>query len=238
METKWLERLQQVVQRDEGGRGMKALVTGPNELEGTARALLQVILPRRSSTLAPPHVIVLTGFPCLVDREPPCETDGPPGAAAIARALFSLGCRVTLPIEKHSACVLDKCVKACFVNDNGRMANFPKDGSATQMSVPALVDNRGLPLPQVVSFPVGRDWDAAAEARLMELVNDKDMVAVVCIERAGEAKNRICHTMRGIPMGKDLLAPRINEELLGFLSETKHSAISIAIGDGGNELGT
>lgn len=39
---------------------------------------------------------IITGFPCLLKHDPPTETDGPPGAYALARACIALGHKVYL----------------------------------------------------------------------------------------------------------------------------------------------
>ena len=49
------------------------------------------------------QVAVLTGFPCMVEHTPPTETDGPPGALAVARACLGLGKSVRLLIDEVSA---------------------------------------------------------------------------------------------------------------------------------------
>eukprot|EP00638_Chattonella_subsalsa_P006123 CAMPEP_0117759762 /NCGR_PEP_ID=MMETSP0947-20121206/16201_1 /TAXON_ID=44440 /ORGANISM="Chattonella subsalsa, Strain CCMP2191" /LENGTH=58 /DNA_ID=CAMNT_0005580271 /DNA_START=756 /DNA_END=932 /DNA_ORIENTATION=+ len=45
----------------------------------------------------------MTGFPCNLAYLPPTETDGPPGAVAIARACLSLSKHVTLLTDQVSA---------------------------------------------------------------------------------------------------------------------------------------
>ena len=84
--------LQAIVQQDEGGRGIGALVH-PGALATAAQTLLD----------APEHgsVLVLSGFPCNRERSPPGETDGPPGQVALAYTLLGLGRQVTLLDEHH-----------------------------------------------------------------------------------------------------------------------------------------
>eukprot|EP01035_Chromulina_nebulosa_P024980 gene24980-32550_t len=66
-------QLEKTVQRDEGNRGIRDILT--NDL------YLSTELIVKSNSIA-----IITGFPCLIDYEIPTETDGPPGALAIARA--------------------------------------------------------------------------------------------------------------------------------------------------------
>lgn len=46
------------------------------------------------------QIAILTGFPCLIEHTPPTETDGPPGALAIARACMWLGKEVHLLVDE------------------------------------------------------------------------------------------------------------------------------------------
>ena len=211
-----VDTLQAIVQRDEGGRGIKPL-TRPAQLRSVAAELMEVI--RRQCTAravagTPSSVIVLTGFPCMRDRTPPTETDGPPGAACVARTVLALGApSVQLPIEDHSEAALRACVRAACADD----------GAA------AAID--------VLGFPTADRWTAADDARLDAL--HAVATGVVSIERAGPAVDGTCYTMRALPMGAALVAPRLNElaQTASNPAASKHGARCFAIGDGGNELG-
>jgi hypothetical protein len=52
------------------------------------------------------NVTILSGFPCCVDKIPPTETDGPPGAISIAKTALALGHKVNL--------VTDECNEIVF----------------------------------------------------------------------------------------------------------------------------
>ena len=191
--------LEAVVQRDEGKRGIRPL-THPGQLLSVATELLAVLRSAQDCV----NVVVLTGFPCLRDRTPPTETDGPPGAAAVARALVALGVHVFMPIEDHSAQVLQSCIDAeC-------------DGEADK--------------PVVMSFPSGDRWNHEDDKRLDAL--RASMTAALSIERAGPAADGVCRTMRALPMGTSLIAPKLNQ-----LIRAQPGLVTVAIGDGGNELG-
>jgi len=188
-----VEVLQARVQRDEGRRGIKGLVQ-PGQLLAAARTAVHQ--PKTSG------VLLLTGFPCLRERSPPIETDGPPGAVALAYTLLALFRNpVTILIEDHSANALQRC---------------------------AEVGNYGA-VPELAAFPTSDRWTAADDARLEAL----RMAAstVVSIERAGDSRDGTCYTMRGLPMGASLLG-RINQ-----VATPGQGQATIAIGDGGNELG-
>lgn len=167
--TAVLAALEAAVQRDEGGRGLVDLVLPLGELEAAARALYH----------APGHVAILTGFPCMLDHTPPTETDGPPGALAIARACIGLGKPCVLLIDECNAAVL-QAAAAATVTDNATLL-------------------------RVEVFPPGPLWGPTEEARLQALAQEVGFV--VAIERAGPAfSDGHYYTMRGRQMDA-VLAP-------------------------------
>ncbi|XP_078464735.1 D-glutamate cyclase, mitochondrial isoform X3 [Lampetra planeri] len=83
--------LERHVQLDPGSRGIKHLHV-PGEL---LRAALSLSHSR--------SVLLITGFPTHVTQQPPEETDGPPGALAMAAALRALGKRVALATDARAA---------------------------------------------------------------------------------------------------------------------------------------
>ena len=61
----------------------------------------------------PGHTVVVTGFYVLMAGKP--ETDGPPGAIAIGRALTSLGRKVTYVSDEYTGPVLRQWADGCDV---------------------------------------------------------------------------------------------------------------------------
>lgn len=96
-----IQKLQDIIGTDAGGRGMQSLIV-PGDLLAAGNILgnLGGSIPTKST------VLVLSGFPCCVNELPPTETDGPPGSLAIARAVVALGHSVRV--------VTDECNKAVF----------------------------------------------------------------------------------------------------------------------------
>lgn len=101
-----IQKIESIIGQDEGNRGMKALIVS-GDLEKAATVLTNLKLLQKSSknTEVPPHVLILSGFPCCVDQNPPTETDGPPGAVAIARCCLALGHKVTLVTDESNRVV-------------------------------------------------------------------------------------------------------------------------------------
>jgi hypothetical protein len=83
------------VQQDEGQRGILNFLSSVEDLDGAVRGLCGLPLGSR--------VAILTGFPCNMDFDPPTETDGPPGALAVARCLIGLGLEVVLMTDDCNA---------------------------------------------------------------------------------------------------------------------------------------
>lgn len=92
-----VNKLQDIIGTDAGGRGMKNLICNGDLVK--ASSIFASLSPGSL-------VVVLSGFPCCVNEDPPTETDGPPGAVALARAAVMLG---------HSCkLVTDECNEVVF----------------------------------------------------------------------------------------------------------------------------
>lgn len=95
METK-IEAIQDIIGADAGNRGMAALIV-PGDLLSAAQIF---------ASSSPGTLLILSGFPCCIKESPPTETDGPPGALALARAGLALGyTRVTVVTDDCNAAV-------------------------------------------------------------------------------------------------------------------------------------
>ena len=94
-----IDLLEERVQRDEGKRGIAPLVhaAGKGELYKASKMLLGDTIET---------VIIITGFPCMMEHTPPTETDGPLGAMAIALALIRLGKKVVVATDEVNEQVL------------------------------------------------------------------------------------------------------------------------------------
>ncbi|KAL7473374.1 hypothetical protein ACHAXS_013820 [Conticribra weissflogii] len=230
-----IDKINDVITTDAGGRGMIHLVVS-GDLLASAKILARLTTRTKSARREQrsnddddddelPHVVILSGFPCCVDHTPPTETDGPPGACAIATAALGLGYRVTLVTDECNEDVF----RAAVVNDD---ANNDDSKSKSKSK-----SNFTL-----VTFPSERAMTDQQSQRLTALARSADLI--IACERAGPASDGNCYTMRGINMNeKGLIAPlhRIVDVAREGSRDKSGSGASevkfIAVGDGGNEMG-
>uniref|UniRef100_A0A7S2HNH4 D-glutamate cyclase-like C-terminal domain-containing protein n=1 Tax=Helicotheca tamesis TaxID=374047 RepID=A0A7S2HNH4_9STRA len=207
-----ISQIEERIGRDEGGRGMRCLVV-PGDLHRAAETLARLGEKK--------HVVVLSGFPCRVDDDPPTETDGPPGTLAIARAVVGLG---------HSATIVtDECNEKVFraaCRDIGAWAE------SSVASPPPLV---------LEAYPSEEQMTEDDRTRMNRLaIRNGGCDLVIACERAGPAEDGHCYTMGGIDMNvKGLIAPlhEIVEQPSASEEKDENSVQFIGVGDGGNELG-
>lgn len=193
-----LRSIEGILGNDIGGRGIAA-ITLPGQLLPAARAFLRAR-----------KVVVLTGFPCRINDSPPTETDGPPGAVALAKAARKLGKPSAIVTDTTSEAVMAACVKA---------AGLAED-----------------PDFKLICFPPKPVWTEADAVRLAAVADEYDHA--VAIERSGRAVDGSYYTMRGFSM--DHLVAPVDELLTIGTAAGGHAAptrTSTGIGDGGNECG-
>eukprot|EP01028_Stygiella_incarcerata_P010304 TRINITY_DN525_c0_g1_i1.p1 TRINITY_DN525_c0_g1~~TRINITY_DN525_c0_g1_i1.p1 ORF type:complete len:305 (-),score=94.81 TRINITY_DN525_c0_g1_i1:381-1295(-) len=108
--------LEKVIGQDLGKRGISELIiTG---------SLFQAA----DSLMSASNVVILTGF-CI----PPTETDGPPGAAILARTLLHLGASVTIVSDKPNEKAIETCLDVLGISSACSLKVFPV-GPALQLS--------------------------------------------------------------------------------------------------------
>ncbi|WNJ18265.1 glutamate cyclase domain-containing protein [Pontibacter sp. G13] len=163
-------------------------------------------------------VMVLTGAgvsPIL----PKGESDGPPGAAAVARALYrGLGAVPTYVLEKHHV----EPVVASSESIGLMVKNFDE------------AKNHGLGACVEVAPPMQEGVPEWVE-KTLEKYNPK---AIFCTERIGPAKNGELHGATGIPLSRFNSTPGAVVDTSPLVVEAKKRGIlTIGVGDLGNEIG-
>ena len=159
-------------------------------------------------------VAILTGFPEFpwIGRGV-AETDGPIGAAVLARAFVRARSAIPiLPIEPHFAPVIEAAIRG--------MGLTPVPAAGVEAK--ALQPGDPVCLVDATDEPVSaRRW---LDARTPALV--------IAIERPGRAATGVYHSMSGRDVSHCLNS---FEEL--FLAAHQRGVWTIGIGDGGNEVG-
>ncbi|XP_068608278.1 D-glutamate cyclase, mitochondrial-like [Brachionichthys hirsutus] len=192
-----IRQLDRIIGEDPGQRGIRALFVKDE--------LLRSCLALSHAT----SVAITTGFPTHFKHSPPDETDGPPGAIAMATMLLSLGKQVTMITDRRALdlnqAIVDEAVSSGVLKAAIPLVTFEDGGPDSALH---FLCHHGDP----------------AKPRYDHLV---------AIERSGRAGDGNYYNMRGINI-KHLVDPI--DDL--FLAAKDVAGITtIGIGDGGNELG-
>lgn len=212
-------RLEQLMTLDIACRGVIAPIyeaatirqEGPLVLKA-AETLLQRVKPGDA-------VFIATGWvdQPLVDPGHG-ETDGPPGALALARALRVI-CKAR-PIILTDACLVDG------ISQMARAAGFQcvePENLHYSITMNKLLTLSVLPFPE--------DWDAAQEEAI-RLFDEFLPAACIAIERGGMNEKGVIHNMAGM----DTNASQAKLDAV-FLLAPRRGVFTLGIGDGGNEIG-
>jgi hypothetical protein len=180
-----LDRIERHSRRDPGARGL------------AAHAPPRLLAPAAEALATAERVVVVTGF-CVRSRRVG-ETDGLPGALALAGALRALGKDAVLLTDGFSAPLL--------------AAGMKVDGSGT---------------PVLLLGESQEEADAAIDALLASFAPTH----VVAVERPGNATDGHRYSMRG-----EILDDLVVSADRLFAPPGKRGYTTLAVGDGGNELG-
>jgi len=158
-------------------------------------------------------VLITTGFIVLPQRVQ--ETDGPLGAASLARALrTAFNVKPLLLIEEQSRDILAATLRGIGVNV------LPIEEISTVGVEPSAA---------VLGFPL--DLRLAVEEAKRVLDEYKPSL-VLAIEKAGRNSRREYHTMRGLN-----ITP-FHAKIEPLIEEAhKRGVLTVGVGDGGNEVG-
>ncbi|XP_068573852.1 D-glutamate cyclase, mitochondrial isoform X2 [Cebidichthys violaceus] len=192
-----IRQLETIIGEDPGQRGIGALFV-QDELLRSCLALSHAF-----------SVAITTGFPTHYMHSPPDETDGPPGAIAMATMLLSLGKRVTMVTDSRALemnrAIIDEAVRTGVLKTAIPLVTFEDSGPDSALH---FLCHHGDP----------------SKPRYDHLV---------AIERTGRAGDGNYYNMRGVNI-KHLVDP-IDD--LFIAAKDIPGIITTGIGDGGNELG-
>ncbi|XP_076979458.1 D-glutamate cyclase, mitochondrial isoform X2 [Tamandua tetradactyla] len=191
-------------------RELETLIAMDPGIRGIGHLLCRDELLRASLSLSHARsVLVTTGFPTHFTHEPPEETDGPPGALALAAFLQALGKEVSLIVDQRAWGL------------HGKLVEEAVEQGVLKARIPVLTYRGGS--------------EEAAQAFLCKGGDPKSprFDHLVAIERAGRAADGNYYNARKMNI-KHLVDPI--DDL--FLAARKIPGISsTGVGDGGNELG-
>ena len=164
-------------------------------------------------------VFIATGFPNRPHISHAIfESDGPPGAAALARALhIGFGATPIILTEDGAVESVSRVIQA-----TGFRILAPEEAIDT---VGHFAIIRGA---SVIGFPAD---DAEAKERAKELISKYRPVGIVVIEKAGMNEKGVIHGGRG---DRNIVMAKIDYLVL---EAARGKIATIGIGDGGNELG-
>lgn len=212
-----LDKLEVIARRDPAGRGVAG-----HRLRG--EWLAADGLERAASHLAAhaTRVAIATGF-CVAHADPPAaETDGPPGALFLARALEALGVETALVADRTALSLLEYGCRQWALR-----AQVNEGDSATADADSFLRDGRFSHLISVETVgPSHTLVSLAAQQRSGSPPLER-------FEREVPDEHRdVCHNMRGRAID-EFSTPLYRL----FEAAPAASVTTIGIGDGGNEIG-
>ncbi len=214
------QALEQLIHRDPGARGLASFQHGGIFLDAG-----QLALAARSLAAAR-SVGIVTGF-CVVDAQPPAaETDGPPGALFLARALLALDIDVTLVSDRFACPLLRAGCEAWNLPQKIVCEVGPAD-------VDSLLDDRGRAWTHLISIErVGPNHTLAS---LLAQPRDHAPPAAQFEQEVPPAERNACHNMRGMPV--DAVTVPLHR-VFEIIRERGLPIVTLGLADGGNEIGT
>lgn len=164
-------------------------------------------------------VMIATGWVDQPEIAPECgESDGPPGAVALARAL-RVGLKAA-PVIVTDACLVPG------IKQVARGAGFqcvPPENLAFSIARDKLLTVSVLPFPNDVD---------SSKAESERLLNDLNPTLCIAIERGGMNGAGVIHNMQG----RDTGSSQAKLDYL-FMAAREKKIATLGIGDGGNEIG-
>lgn len=228
------DALEAIVRRDPGRRGVASYrVDGSWLAAGELECAAREVADRARS------VAIVTGF-CITSAEPPAaETDGPPGALYLARALMALGIDTVLLSDQFGLPLLE-CGRRAW-DLEAEIVEMPlSDESAPGNTGDAAKDwchrffdsPLGRRLTHLISIERVGPSHTAASLAAQPRVGPPPLEQFA--REVPPEQRDVCHNMRGASIDA-VTAPT---HLLFETAASRDASIkTIGVGDGGNEIG-
>lgn len=218
------DSIDRLINIDIGARGTVDILfdAARDLLDGTPMTLAATELIQ-SSVKRGDYVFITTGWADQPSNIPTkSETDGPPGAAALARAIrLTLGGLPVIITDDYLVEDMKKVVSSCgfSISESDKLPVSLTDELGFDM-VPTIA---------VIGMPIDEE---ACKVRSKELVDRYNPTLCLSIERGGMNRHGRIHGMGGY----DFSSSQAKLDYL-FLEANKKGIATIGIGDGGNEIG-
>jgi hypothetical protein len=228
--------LESILARDPGGRGVASF-----HVEGRLLAAGQLEAAARSLAQRAGHVAIVTGF-CVATAGQPhaqpaaetaAETDGPPGALYLARALAALGRPVTLISDLPALALLHLGCKNWNLSEVA-LVEFPfASMGLVEASIDRILDSPGRgPLTHLVAI------ERAGPSHTLASLAAQKRVGVAPLSQfkreVPPEERDVCHNMRGEPI--DARTAPVHR-LFEAVAARRLPIETIGLADGGNEIG-
>lgn len=225
-----LQRIGESVDRlltvDVSSRGLAGLLYDASRRTNGDKPLALTVARRIVEATKPGQpLIIATGLPIRGwFNYTVAETDGPVGAATLARAVYlSVQALPVLICEEEQVAAVRGCVLA-----TGLLPTTFEELAAAA-SHPDNIADRPIPCAVVMGFPADEIAAGDAATRLLE----KGPSALISVERHGANSKGVYHHGRGENSTREMMA---KIDLL-FQRAKERGILTVGVGDGGNELG-
>lgn len=235
--------LESIVHRDPAGRGLASFSFAGAPLDAGQLRAAALHLAQHAGTVG-----MITGFCAVLDDGVTAETDGPPGALFLARALSALGIDAVLITDSYALPLLKKGCELWKL-DRTALVEFPFEDGPTDAAARADNDSRHNTktdrwIDEFFASPHGQSLthliaiERPGPSHTLESLRAQARGGPVPLQRftreVPAADRDICHNMRGQSINP-LTAK--THRLLQWIHEKQLDVATIGIGDGGNELG-
>lgn len=215
--------LEAIFHRDPTGRGLASYRRSGLPLDAGQLAAASFHLASHAT-----HVAIVTGFGVMTADGVAAETDGPPGALYLARALRALECRVTLVTDHVALPVLAAGCKFAGL-DPQCLVEFPMQGDARWCERFLTGAGSGL-VTHLIAIERPSPSHTLDSMALQCTREERELFASTVSREQWDT----CHNMRG-------LSVHAHTAPIHLLFETAArgggAVTTIGIGDGGNEIG-